>query len=119
MRTLHMLHSLDASVGATASTVRSGFKWADLEEREQIELCVCERYTDEYGEHAEHDVQGEGVVLALWFGYFKDIPARILRYEHEVRSREYGGLLDSMRKAYGKDFREDSPVTVVIYKRVK
>jgi hypothetical protein len=108
-----MLHSLDAGLGATASTVRNGFKWADLEEREQIELCVCTRDPE------THDVQGTGVVLALWFGYFKDIPARLLKYEHEVRSREYSGLLDSMRKAYGDTFNEVSPVTVIVYRRIK
>jgi len=114
-----MLHSLDADLGATASTVRNGFKWADLEEREHIELCVCTpEPEDEYGKHESHDVQGEGVVLALWFGYFKDIPAKLLSYEHEVRSREYSGLLASMRKAYGNAFSEDAPVTVIIYRRI-
>jgi len=127
MRTLHMLHSLDADVNAMASTVRNGFKWADLGEQEHIELCVCTRErvgtgtenptgADDYTE--THDVQGEGVVLALWFGYFKDIPAKLLSYEHEIRSREYSGLFDSMRKAYGVNFREDSPVTVIIYRRL-
>ena len=113
MRTLHMLHLLDADLGATASTVRNGFKWADLEPSEHIELCVCTRDPE------THDVQGEGVVLTLWFGYFKDIPAKLLSYEHEVRSRLYSGLLDSMRKAYGDTFNEVSPVTVIIYKRIK
>ena len=120
MRTLHMLHSLDAEVGKLASTVRNGFKWADLKQDEHIELCVCT--PKEHGIetfNADHEVQGRGLVKALWFGYIKDIPARILRFEHEERSRNYYGLLDSMRYAYGKEFSEDSPVTVIVYKRVR
>lgn len=108
MRTMHMLHTLDVEVGRLGSTVRSGFKWADLKIGESIELCVCE---------PEHDIQGAGVVDRLWFGYFEDIPAKLLSYEHEVRSREYRGLLDSMRKAYGAQFGEHDPVTVVVYGR--
>jgi hypothetical protein len=108
-----MLHSLDAEVGANASTVRNGFKWADLADGEHIELCVCTRDPE------THDVQGEGVVWELWFGRFHDIPAMLLEYEHEERSRRYAGLFASMRKAYGEDFSEDSPVTVVVYRRVR
>lgn len=111
MRTLHMLHSLDANVGAVASTVRNGFKWADLGRYEAIALCVCTRDPE------THDVQGQGYVTDLWFGRFQDIPARLLRFEHEERSREYNGLLASMRKAYGRGFSERAPVTVVVYRR--
>ena len=107
-----MLHSLDAEVNTLASTVRNGFKWADLHPDEIIELCVCTKDPE------THDVQGTGKVKALWFGYFKDIPARILRFEHEERSRSYRGLLASMRHAYGKGFSEDNPVTVVVYERI-
>ena len=123
-----MLHSLDVAVTDTGSTVRSGFKWADLKRGEVFELCVCTRErvgtgtenptgADDYTE--THDVQGKGKVEFLWFGYFKDIPAKLLSYEHELRSREYWGLFDSMRKAYGTDFGESSPVTVIVYERVE
>lgn len=111
MRTLHMLHSLDAEVGRLASTVRFGFKWADLDDGERIELCVCTRDPE------THRVEGVGIVQTLWFGRFLDVPARYLRFEHEVRSRQYDGLLDSMRMAYGIDFSEIDPVTVVVYRR--
>jgi len=110
-RTLHMLHTLDADVGSPASTVRNGFKWADAGLDEELELCVCTRDPE------THDVQGTGTVLETWFGRFCDIPARYLRFEHEIRSREYNGLLDSMRKAYGGEFSENSPVTVLVYRR--
>ena len=120
-----MLHSLDAEVDKLASTVRNGFKWANLRYDEHLELCVCTPNPNNVANglpvdfDAEHDVQGRGLVRDLWFGRFQDIPARLLRYEHEVRSREYNGLLDSMRKAYGDGFAESSPVTVIVYKRVK
>lgn len=116
MRTLHMLHTLDAAVGEETSTVRNGFKWADLGVDEEIELCVCS--PNEEGAHT-HDVQGIGRVTGLWFGYFSDIPARFIANEHEVRSRNYFGLLASMRHAYGAVFTEHSTVTVVMYERVE
>lgn len=116
MRTLHMLHELDATVGQLASTVRNGFKWADLGWGEQIELCVCTRDLARATE--THDVKGRGSVASLWFGRFVDIPARYLQYEHEERSRVYDGLLASMRKAYGLEFGEESPVTIVVYRRI-
>lgn len=111
-----MLHTLDAQVGEYTSTVRNGFKWADLKEGEQIELCVCTRVDESF---SIHEPSGIGQVHLLWFGRFKDIPARWIANEHEVRSRMYGGLLDSMKKAYGENFDEESPVTVVNYLRVK
>ena len=111
-RTLHMLHSLDRAVGDTATTVRNGFKWADLRKGDVIELCVCTRDPE------THDVQGKGKIEQVWFGRFREIPAYWLQFEHEVRSREYGGLYDSMRYAYGDSFGESSPVTVIMYQRV-
>jgi hypothetical protein len=106
-----MLHSLDAEVGSPASTVRSGFKWADVVHGDALELCVCTRDPE------THEVQGAGKVLGTWFGRFFDIPARYLRFEHEAQSREYGGLLDSMRRAYGEELSESRPVTIIIYRR--
>jgi hypothetical protein len=119
-----MLHSLDAEVGKLASTVRRGFKWADLQMDDHLILCVCtpkehvpEGLPADFD--AKHDEQGRGLVKQLWFGYFSDIPARFLQYEHEERSRTYDGLFESMQYAYGQDFNENSPVTVVVYKRVR
>lgn len=111
MRTLHMLHSLDAEVGKPASTVRLGTKWADLAYGEKIELCVCTRDPD------THDVQGEGTVVSTWWGIFNNVPARFLVYEHEERSRRYDGLLASMQNAYGDAFDDNGIVTVVVYRR--
>jgi hypothetical protein len=118
MRTLHMLHSLDVAKGDTASTVRLGGKWADLELDEDIELCVCTKDpTPEQPSAQTHDVQGYGRVFGLWFGRFADIPARFLEYEHEERSRSYRGLMDSMENAYGDLFTPDKPVVVILYYR--
>lgn len=113
MRTLHMLHTLDAEVGEFTSTVRNGFKWADLKQGEQIELCVC------LPTPQDHVVSGIGKVFQLWFGKFSDIPARLIANEHEVRSRSYYGLLDSMKKAYGQEFNGSNPVIVIEYLRVQ
>lgn len=41
MRTMHMLHPLDIAVYDPGSTVRLGFKWADVYHGEQLVLCVC------------------------------------------------------------------------------
>ena len=120
MRTLHMLHALEVAVGDDGSTVRLGFKWADLKRGETIWLCVCTRHPHENDEGVvdeTHEVQGKGQVEKLWFGYFKDIPAKAISVEHELRSREYWGLYDSMRYAYGDAFGEWSPVTVIQYVR--
>lgn len=113
MRTLHMLHTLDVEVGEITSTVRNGFKWADLKQNEIIELCVCLPTPN------DHCIQGLGEVVDLWFGRFKDIPARLIANEHEFRSRTYDGLFASMQKAYGESFTSSAPVTVVVYKRIR
>lgn len=113
MRTLHMLHTLDVEPGEFTSTVRNGFKWADLKIGEQIELCVC------LPTPQDHVVSGIGEVTELWFGRFEDIPARLIANEHEVQSRAYNGLYASMVRAYGETFSAKSPVTVVGYQRVK
>jgi len=125
MRTLHMLHKLEVAPGDTGSTVRNGFKWADLKKGEYIELCVCTPVSTNEANglpvdfNAEHNVEGRGIVDKLWFGYFRDIPAWYISFEHELRSRIYWGLFDSMRYAYGRDFGEHSPVTVILYTRIK
>jgi hypothetical protein len=106
-----MLHSLDVGRGDIGSTVRRGFKWADLKWGETILLCVCTRDPE------THDVQGSGKVTEVWVGQFADIPARYLEFEHETQSRLYSGLLESMEHAYGEDFDELEYVTVLTYRR--
>ena len=112
MRTLHMLHSLDIAVMDYGTTVRKGSKWEDLAPNEQFELCVCTRNPE------THDVKGIGRAVALWYGQFREIPARMLVNEHEIASRDYWGLFDSMRRAYGDDFNEADAVTVIEYQRM-
>jgi len=106
-----MLHSLDVGRGDIATTVRRGFKWADLKFEDIILLCVCTRDPE------QHDVQGSGKVLEVWVGVFADIPARYIENEHETRSRYYSGLLESMENAYGEEFDELEYVTVLTYRR--
>src|SRR5258708_20229372 len=117
MRVLHMLHSLDVEPGNSGSTVRKGPKWSDAMGQD-LALCVCtHRQTDTYA-CPEEDIQGHGKVFGVWYGKFVDIPARYLQIEHVVRSRQYIGLLDSMRKAYGDSFSEQDEVTVLLYNRI-
>lgn len=115
-----MLHSLDCNVGEPGSTVRKGNKWADAMGL-TLELCVCEPYVVPDGidvpEEMTHTVEGHGLVTDIWSGFFKDVPARYLEHEHEIRSRQYSGLLDSMRKAYGPDFGENEQVVILTYLR--
>jgi len=111
MRILHMLHALECETGNIGVTVRKGPKWANSI-AEVIDLCVCD------GEGA-HEVQGRGVVVDNWYGKFLDIPAKLIEKEHEKRSRLYSGLLDSMQKAYGKDFTEEDEVVIVTYNRLE
>ena len=110
-----MLHSLDCEKGQFGSTVRKGNKWADAFGL-TLELCVCEPYFD-VPQEMSHTVEGHGVVTDIWQGKFKDVPARYLELEHEIRSRQYSGLLDSMRKAYGEDFSINDEVVVLVYLR--
>lgn len=116
VRTLHMLHSLDCGVGEQGSTVRKGNKWADAMGL-TLELCVCTPYLEAGDETVDHEIQGHGIVTDIWSGLFKDVPARYLEFEHEIRSRQYSGLLESMRKAYGPDFDGGEQVVILTYYR--
>jgi hypothetical protein len=105
-----MLHSLDVEPGNSGSTVRNGPKWSDAI-NQTIELCVCDKA-------GNHDVKGHAVVTGIWEGLFYQIPAKLIEREHELRSRSYSGLLDSMRNAYGENFQEDNSVVILTYNRV-
>jgi len=107
---MHMLHACEINVGELGSTVRKGTKWADR--RGPIELCVCTR------EPENHTIVGAGVIQYVWVGQFGEMPARLLAMEHELSSRIYTGLLESMRRAY-PGFAETELITVVVYKRTE
>lgn len=105
-----MLHSLDVEAGNHGSTVRNGQKWLGTV-GEEIELCVCS------DDNVTHEIKGHGIVTDIWYGPFFAIPAKLIDQEHEVRSRQYSGLLESMRKAYGVSFLEEKDVVVLTYLR--
>lgn len=109
MKKLHMLHTLDTNVGELGVTIRRGLKWYN-DDNEFLELCVCV---------PKCEIKGVGKVEFREKFLFKDIPARYLEYEHESRSRLYSGCLESMKKAYGENFTEDTEVTVLGYTRIK
>ena len=81
-----------------------------VQSRDIIYLCVCDK-------KGNHEVQGEAAVISIWTGVFRDIPARLIEKEHEVRSRQYSGLLESMRFAYD-GFSEYETVTALGYLRL-
>lgn len=114
MPTIHMLHMLETNVGEVGVTVRLGLKWNNLVNvGDWVALCVCLPTPD------DHHLAGIGKVVELWTGAFTNIPARLLEQEHEISSRNYSGLFNSMKKAYGTTFSDSSVVTIVAYERVK
>ena len=46
---------------------------------------------------------------------FKDIPAKVLYYEHQKSCQTYEGLLKAMFEGYGSGFMEDEYVTVIYF----
>lgn len=119
-RVLHNLHKIEIDPGEFGSTVRNGTKWADALPGTKLDLCECASPCPAPDHVEERDciVVGLGEVGQLWTGQFRDIPARLLRNEHEIASRTYDGLLGSMRRAYGDGFLESNQVTVIIYQRM-
>lgn len=114
METLHNLHPIEIGVGETGTTIRNGRKWLDIINSGEsfVELCVC---TPE----GEHTVVGKGQLTSAVLKSFNELLAVELADEHELSSRNYSGLLESMRRAYGEQFSESSPVTVLHYKRIE
>lgn len=117
---LHMLHPLECSVGALGVTVRNGPKWADfVKPGDKIILCVCTRdpnFEPPTGDTHEHAGTAEVVSADIYM--FRDVPARLIELEHEVSSRMYSGLYNSMKRAYGPSFRQTDIVTVLTYRRL-
>jgi len=161
LRVLHSQHPLQSDPADVSSTVRLGFKWAEIPVGQGLFLCTCakkcldpehcgrtffDQVIVQVGEHPGHkvdiampwsdgtgsgdlvvfevwccpncEVVGTGSTMDVWVGRFYDIPARLLQYEHETRSRSYAGLRKSMGKAYPDEFTEGSFVTLVLYRRV-
>jgi hypothetical protein len=63
------------------------------------------------------EVQGTGATFDTWVGRFYDVPARLLSYVHELRSRTYIGARKSLGKRYPDVFTEGSYVTLILYRR--
>jgi hypothetical protein len=119
-RVLHSLHKVEVEPGEVGSTVRNGSKWANAVPGTKLDLCECASPcpAEDHVEERDCIIVGLGEVTDQWFGHFDEVPARLIEHEHEVRSRQYSGLLASMQKAYGDSFEEENFVTVIVYKRV-
>lgn len=121
-----MLHSLGREPGELSSTVRLGRKWAGARTGTPLILCVCKDrcLNNEICDDppnpscANCDRQGTGEVSDAWIGRFFEVPAKLIEFEHEERSRTYSGLKASMTKAYGDLFTGMSPVVVLLYRRI-
>lgn len=119
-----MMHELEVEPGQKGSTVRLGTKWLNTRNAELI-LCVCsDRCKGGSCDVPEGDTcdncerKGTARAIFTWYGIMRDVPARTIEYEHERKSRRYGGLVESMKRAYGDEFSEWSPVVVLIYRRM-
>lgn len=107
---LDNLHKIDIEPGQIGVTVRRGNKWrARVSKGQRINL---QETID-----GKSTIVGMGEVQSFWWGWFNEIPARLVEFEHEERSRLYSGLLDSMRHAY-EGFDEYEEVTVFSYVRL-
>lgn len=106
---LHSLHSYDVPAGKIGVTVRRGNKWSTSQPGTFLDLCCC---VD------GHKIVGMGEILKTRYCPFDTILAKDIELEHEGSSRLYSGLLESMRRAYGEEFKEDEYVTLVFYRRL-
>ena len=111
----HVLHNRHPVVSRsdagsdTLYTVRSGSKWFERNPR-QLTLCEC---SDDGTAHYERDTV---VVVYCQICEFRNIPLSAIEYEHDIQSRSYASLLQTMRQVYGDAFTEHSPVTVIGYR---
>ena len=110
---LQSLHAIELNVGEVGTTVRNGRKWYDQVVVTDIVDLVVQTHLGDKGRKV-----GTGRIFSKKLVIFFDILARDIDSEHEISSRNYSGLLASMRKAYGDDFDEDSLVTVLAYRRI-
>jgi hypothetical protein len=108
MHTLDNLHEVTTGMGEVGATVRLGGKWA-------ARLKVGDKFQLQETLDGTSMIVGAGQASRIWQGSFSDIPFWAFEEEHEETS--YDGLLESMRKAYGEDFDEDSHVTALCYVR--
>lgn len=101
----------DVAVGVITNTVRRGTKWSKLKPGQVIELSS--------GPKDHQTVIGYGKVVSAQVGKFKDIHLDIFANNCEPAARSYGGMIASMRRAYGADFDVNEDVTVVTYERIE
>lgn len=108
---LAAVHKFNVLEGSDYTTVRRGTRWAASKIGDPVELVIQDPANRE-----AYAVIGMGSILGIEvIKKFRDIPARVLEREHELSSRIYSGLLESMQRAYGSVFKDTDEVTVVSY----
>lgn len=60
---------------------------------------------------------GRVVVVGVLSMPFSELPAELLTYEHDPACRTRQGLLQEMRRVYGKSFKKEDVVTVLVFKK--
>ena len=83
-------------------TVRKGDKWHNLEGET---VCVM----DDAGKNFDEKYRGDVHIMGSLLLFFDDIPAGLLRHEHDPSCRTKKGLKVELKRVYGfgDDFQED------------
>lgn len=85
-------------------TVRRGLKWHNM-------LGMYIAKSSSIGDKGAKRIK----ILETAIYRFKDLPAKVLSYEHQSECQTYAGLFDAMVNAYGKDFSENEYVVVIYF----
>lgn len=95
-------------LGKVNTTVRLGDKWLNaVKVGDELEVYETGRETVVIGRAVVENVS--------YFDHFGGVPINVLRLEHDPECHSYEGLVKAMVRAYGPEFNENNPVTVVFF----
>ena len=89
------------------TTVRRGYKWANLNLGETVQLCTN-------GVPNEKDFV-TATIVSLSVRTFSTIIGQDIEAEHDPDCRTYEGLKEAMIRAYGEDFKTSDPCVIIDY----
>jgi len=104
-------HGFDLKAGNVGVTIRKGVKWAL---RPGSKFALIEQHSDE---EVEDEAVGSGTVLGHWSGRFDEVPANLMKIEHNDAATDPEVCLAMMKAGYGDKFTEADLVTALIYIR--